>query len=1035
MDEKNRNIASTFLGSVAKAYSDNFGDLSQFCFVLPNKRAGTFFLRRLRETLGDKPVLAPRVMAIADFVECLSGKCIDSRIDMLFRLYNVYCRLRGREEGVGSLHKLLDFDSFRSWGETIISDFNEVDQYCVDPEAIFKNVKDYREIASNFLTQTQKELLERYFGYHVSMAEVESFWKKLVPREEHEPLEKNETKARFMHLWQQLLPLYHGLTEELDAEGLCMPGGAYRLALDNLETHGKDILPWKKIVMVGFNALSTAEARIFDTLLSLDSEPGIKGDFAEFFWDATGPVLGQDRNDATSFLKYNKKNFPSPDWAQPYIELNRRSKMPEIMRAIASPSNSGQAKIAGDILRKFIEKEGDAPLLDARVAVVLPDESMLMPLIYGLPEIEKVNITMGYPLRLTSVASFIAHLRKLRAGMRFQKDNPGKGSDEAAYYFDDLKMFLAHPFCHTMLGTSTVSRLTEMITGRHTLLIPLSEISKVSEKAAWLLRKLPKNAGLADTAAYIDDILLNVSAELVNADGTIVKRNIDREHIEAYRDALRRLVTAASRHNIEMHTDGVFTMIDKLLAGETVSFEGMPLEGLQVMGLLETRALDFDYVIILSMNDRVMPMRSRKRTFIPDALRHGYGLPYSSYQEDLFSYYFYRMISRADGVAMVYDARSGEGMRSGTVSRYIQQLRHLYAKGVLKEESYRFRLSERVSPTGAIPKTDAVMEKLNAFLRPDSKRHLSASVLKKYASCPVRFYYEAIVGIKADSPQESVYIDPATMGNIIHRVMLEAYFPEDKRNRYLDKPIVLDTATIDSISRNDELLSVLIRRAINIEHFHIPAESPEASARPLTGAALLQEEHIKGRVREIMAYDRTLAPIGLVGGEIKGRIPWNFKINETEDASVFMKYAIDRLDIINFGKASEQYRIVDYKTGLGKVKAVDMSRVFDGSVDAENLLQLMLYANVMERDPKSPRCRGDVRLSIYETERIERQGETIPVIEREPVAGYKQHQEEFTQNLDAMLSSIFDKETPFMPAQKSDACTYCNLAVLCGKGC
>ena len=213
MDEKNRNIASTFLGSVAKAYSDNFGDLSQFCFVLPNKRAGTFFLRRLRETLGDKPALAPRVMAIADFVECLSGKCIDSRIDMLFRLYNVYCRLRGREEGVGSLHKLLDFDSFRSWGETIISDFNEVDQYCVDPEAIFKNVKDYREIASNFLTQTQKELLERYFGYHVSMAEVESFWKKLVPREEHEPLEKNENKARFMHLWQQLLPLYHGLTE------------------------------------------------------------------------------------------------------------------------------------------------------------------------------------------------------------------------------------------------------------------------------------------------------------------------------------------------------------------------------------------------------------------------------------------------------------------------------------------------------------------------------------------------------------------------------------------------------------------------------------------------------------------------------------------------------------------------------------------------------------------------------------------------------------------------------------------------------
>lgn len=1035
MDEKNRNIASTFLGSVAKAYSDNFNDLSQFCFVLPNKRAGTFFLRRLREALGDRPVLAPKVIAIADLVERLSGKCVDSRIDMLFRLFNVYCRLRGQKEGIGNKEKLLDFDTFRSWGETILSDFNEVDQYCVDPDAIFKNVKDYREIASNFLTQSQKELLERYFGYHVSMAEVESFWKNLVPREEHEPLEHNETKARFMHLWQQLRPLYHGLTDELDAEGLCTPGGAYRLALDNLETHGKDILPWKKMVMVGFNALSTAEARIFDTLLSLDPEPGIKGDFAEFFWDATGPVLGQDKNDATSFLKYNKKNFPSPDWAEPYIEQNRRTRMPEILRAIASPSNSAQAKIAGDILRKFIEREGATPILDARVAVVLPDESMLMPLVYALPEIEKVNITMGYPLRLTSVASFVAHLRKLRARIRDVKDDHGNDTGDTAYYFDELKMFLAHPFCHAMLGTATISRLTEMITKRNTVMIPLSEISRISEKAGWLLRKLPKDACLADTAAYIDDILLNVSADLINADGTIVKRNIDREHIETYRDALRRMVSSASLHHIEMHPEGVFTMVDKLLAGETVSFEGMPLEGLQVMGLLETRALDFDYVIILSMNDKVMPMRSRKRTFIPDALRHGYGLPYSSYQEDLFSYYFYRMISRADGVAMIYDARSGEGMRSGTVSRYIQQLAHLYAKGQLKEESYRFRLSERDSSTGAIPKTKAVADRLKEFLEPDSKRHLSASVLKKYASCPVRFYYEAIVGIKADTPQDSVYIDPATMGNIIHRVMLEAYFPEDKRNRYLDKPIVLDEATIDSISRNDGLLSILIRRAVNIEHFHFPADSPEASTQPLSGAALLQEEHIKARVREIMAYDRTLAPIGLVGGEIKGRIPWNFKINETEDASVYMKYAIDRLDIVNFGKASEQYRIVDYKTGQGKVRAVDMSRVFDGSVEAENLLQLMLYANVMERDPKSPRCSGDVRLSIYETERIERQGETIPVIERTPVTGYKQHQEEFTENLDTMLSSIFDEETPFFPAQKSDACTYCNLAVLCGKGC
>ncbi|MDE5808633.1 MAG: PD-(D/E)XK nuclease family protein [Muribaculaceae bacterium] len=1019
IDEHPRRQPRPFLKSVASAYYSNFDDLSEFCFVFPNKRAGTFFLKYLHEASTDRTLMAPHVTSITDFVADLADHDVASRIDLLFRLFNIY-RKRKAENGdhnPGNGEKLFkDFDSFRNWGETLLSDFSEVDQYDVDADSLFKNVKDYREIASSFLTDEQVEVMERYFGYAPGLWEVERFWKNMSP--------PSDIKNKFLLLWQQMAPLYHALNESLHADRLCTSGGAYRLALQRLQIHGKEILPWKKVVLVGFNALSTTEALIFETLKGLEAEPGITGGFAEFFWDGTGPILSRAINDAASFLKYNRRNFPPPRWADPWMKESETETMPLRMSAIGSPSNAAQGKIAGQKIDTMIKTEGEEEIRDARVAVVLPDENMLMPLLYALPEGEAVNLTMGYPLRTTSVMSFIYHLRRVRGTQR-------KVGEEMAFYHEDLRLLLSHPFMHAVIGSKKVSEINGYLKVHRKMALTLSELRGFSETGADILRHLPEDAGVAEVIEYLEEVLDIVSVALdANADG-IVKKRIDRSHIEIYRDALHRLANACEEHRIEMGMNGVFTMVDKLIGGEQVTFEGEPLEGLQVMGLLETRALDFDRLIILSMNDRVMPRKAGSRTFIPDSLRHGYGLPYSNYREDLFSYYFYRMISRAREVTMIYDARSSSGMRSGGMSRYLMQLRYLYAPD-LKFENRKFLLAPSTSKAREVKKTELVMSQLNEFTVRDSRRNFSASALRNYFICPVKFYYENVMGLRAEN-ETSEYLDAIGVGNVVHEVMFHLYFPENRRNVYLDQPIRMERADLEAMLRGDRIMR-LVTESINRLHFR---KGKEDLGAPLEGSQALIGREIEGLIRNILTYDLTLAPFELAGGEISGLVEWPLA---GSDRKVNMKYAIDRLDIITLRDGTKSYRIVDYKTGDSHVRAKNMDSVFNGEEGARNFFQLMLYANLMNRDLGTD---YPVRLAIYQVAELGKQGETLPAMGRDAEPGKRtsyeslhshlERNEEFLEKTDEVLASIFDPDMPFIPADDDKKCQYCNLGHLCGR--
>lgn len=999
-----------FLKSIAKAYASRYGDMSEFCFVFPNKRAGTFFENYLRSYARRHAMVAPKVTSIADFVEDEAGVVIDSRLDLLFRIYVCYkrvvTRLRGSKEG-----EKIDFGSYRSLGETVMSDFDEVERYVVDADEIFQNLKDYKDIATDYLTDEQRRVMEDYFGRREDI-DVGRFWRSF-PEDDNK---NSKIQRRFLYLWEVLGPLYHELRHSLARDGLAMPGTAYRLTLDRVRSDSYQP-KYKKIIFVGFNALSTAERLIFEQLASLSAGSPLDGEpLADFFWDAAGPVLtAKPGNSASTFVEKNIRRFPAPEWALPYLRLSDTDSLPENISVVAAPSNSIQTKIAGQVAAEYMRKAGEENVKNARVAVVLPDENLLIPMLYSMPEeVKDVNLTMGYPIRLTSAASFVTLLRRLY--VRGRQSSGGATS----YNADDLRTLLAHPYSQLLVGKKDVTRLTAYMDYHHLMWISTADIARLSEECGRMLPPLDKNAGADMVMNYLGGLFARLVETMSTADGTMVKNRIDVSHIEVYMAALNRLAGCLRNYQINLTFRDIFNLTDRLVAGEKMRFEGEPLVGLQVMGTLETRAIDFDYLVVVSANEGIMPGRMRKRTFIPNTLRAGYGMPASSYEESIFAYYFYRMISRVKEVTLIYDARSGE-MKSGEMSRYIRQLQYLYAPGKVKFDNLRFTLTEDASLSRKVEKTPAVMKRLEPFLIPGSKVNLSASMLKKYVECPLRFYVEGVLGVNADSPAQK-YMTAAEMGNIVHRMMMEVYLPPQLREKFLDAPVIITAATIDSLLGNEEKLRRHLQRVINSEFLHLKGDDLD---RELSGSATLIGKQLLRQVKEMLHYDRRFTPFELLGCEVKDTISWPL----TDGRSVNMKFAIDRIDRIPT-EAGPTLRIIDYKSGQARVGAKNVAALFENS-KSDHLFQLLLYAEILARKV------GDetpVMLRIYETDKMHIGGEKTPPMLVKEKGEYHSVKDEFREEFDAMLTRIFDSTTPFVMDEDEESCEHCNLKQICGRG-
>lgn len=1053
----------SFLYSVANAYKSKYADLSDICFIFPNKRSGGFFLKHL-SALSPTPTIAPQVITITDFIERLSGRYVDSRLDLLFRLYECYRKLSasGKENEEDA-----DFDRFRQWGEAVLSDFNEIDMHLVKVDELLKNVADYKEISSTFLTDEQRRVMHEYFGYNGFETKPDRFWRDFQ-NEGKDEKELSGIKSRFKYLWQVMGPLYHALHENLEADSLTTPGGAYRLAYERVYDlvrgstltieECKPLNKYKKLVFVGFNALSRSEHRIMSLLKREKSRlPGYENeDYADFFWDASGPLLNDASNPAAHFVESNRKYLPSPKWAIPYLEQSEVKQLPEVLHVDSAPSNSAQVKIIGSRLGALLDQiyadsgESSKPLPEgkseeerkkefiekylrrAKVAIVLPDEGLLQPLLYSLPEIiDNPNLTMGYPLKQTAVVSYMTLLRKLQTHQRRTSDG------KIGFFYDDLRLLLAHPFCQTMFGSKEIGALNTELARQHVFAVTPDHVCNLGALAESLLTPLSKDATPEQVIAYMMNALRVADNALKTKGGALIKGKLERQHIATYADALRVVASALKRYDVKMHFSTLFFIVERMVASESVSFEGEPLEGLQVMGLLETRLLDFDYIFIPSMNDKVMPRKARSRTFIPNVMRYAYGMPPAGYQENIFAYYFFRLISRGKGVWMMYDSRTGDG--GGGMSRYLLQLRHIMAPESVSFTDFSFIPSSQPGRDDVVEKKEYIKEKLDEFFDPDSRANMSASVLNKYISCPMRFFYERVLGLRTDSePSES--IDAATTGNIVHAALMHIYLPEDKHRKFLSSPVEITSDFIRAALADKERIARIVHRRINKEHFNLPDERLD---EPLSGSAVFTFDGLVELVRSVLEYDLRVAPFRLYGCEISSKVSYPLSSGK----KVNMKFSIDRLDRLGTDP-NAPFRIVDYKTGKVKITAESIDDLFGPEAEAANANQLFLYANLLEEFLKLDSVKNANALKILSqgvlpeiypvakilsSREVGKKSNQYPYIAKGYVKNHNDINPDYKRCLDRTLCEVFDENIPFRRTSELSNCRYCPLVNLCGR--
>lgn len=1039
----------SFLHSVARGYASRYGDLSDFCFVFPNKRSATFFLSKLRQEACDHPMVAPETTSIAELAQALSDRLVDDRIDLLFRLYIVYCRKLGQSPDDQS-EEAVTFDSFCSWGEIALSDFNEVDMYGVDPASLFKNLTDLREIAADYLTDEQKRLMEEYFDYQPGSSGADSFWQSFEPIENMSGVKKN-----FLYLWQTLGELYSELHAGLEKEGLTTIGGSYRLAFENMQKEDfRERLSWKKMVFVGFNALSLAEKRIFSRFQEMEGPSGPDGPepLADFLWDGTGVILGEEplieRSSAARFLNSNRREFPSPQWMEPFLHLSDASGIPERIHVVSSPSNSLQAKIIGNQIREWYPDYIDSltldpenrdpkirnPFRDASVAVVLPDENLLLPLLYSLPKgLKDVNLTMGYPLRLTATLSFASLYRQLQLHV-------GHSSRGLYFFRKDVERILGHPYSHAVLGAAKVAQINTRIAELHRHAFYPQDYADIAPLITDFLIPLPHKAPAAEGARNLDTLLALIDSQLQeHSGGVVVKARLDREHIAKYRNALARLMDSVEEHSISLSAHTFFRLADRLLGNEHVRFKGEPLSGLQIMGMLETRALDFERIIIPSANEKILPLKGRTRSFIPNSLRAAYGMPPMEHQENLASYYFYRLISRAKEVILLYDSRTGGGSGGNDISRYILQLKHLYAPGRFTFEEKSFSIEPSRPRIEQILKTPFIQERLRSFLDRSQKRYMSATALETYLGCGIKFFYERLMNIKTDT-EPSEYIDHKTQGDVVHEVMMQLYMPQGQEGKLLKRPMLVTGEMIRKILDRPEALLRLVSRSINRHHYHLDESRLDS---PLPGAAGLVAPRLAKWICDVLLHDMAYTPFSILGLELSNTVPYRFG----DGKEVNMKFIIDRLDMITGPDGKEIVRIVDYKTGSSV--EMDFSE-FDLREAAEDYrkkpaIQLLLYAELLNRwllsnsmDEKDP------ELVIYHIPEMEGQKAERRIRLEDPQAStpakrafreqtFRDLDQTFRQQLDSVFSELFDPEVPFKAAENPDVCRFCELRTLCGR--
>lgn len=973
----------TFLQLVAKdLYAKIGNDLSHTAIVFPNKRARLFFNEYLTAET-DRPLWSPAYVSISELFRQLSPLKLGDPIRLVCELYKVF-----REE----THSEEPLDDFYFWGELLISDFDDVDKNLVEADRLFNNLQDLKNIMDDhdFLDKEQEEAIRQFF-HNFSIEK------------------RTELKNKFISLWDKLGDIYRHYRANLAEAGIAYEGMMYRNVMERLDT---DRLRYDRYVFVGFNVLNKVETRFFKLLQDAGK--------ALFYWDydvfyTTLPRLQHPpyTHEAGEFILRNLSMFPNQLPETVFDTLRK----PKKVRYISAPTENAQARFLNDEL-KIMNYElpcgvtaqpnsafniQHSKLKDT--AVVLCNEALLLPVLHSIPqEVKNVNITMGFPLAQTPVYSFINALTEMQT--------IGYHAETGRYTYETVLAVLKHPY------TRQLSPKAEALEKQLTVANRFYPLPSELKQDAFLEQVFTPQNGIAALCGYLTGLLREVAV--------IYRQEEETEDIfnQLYRESLFKSYTLVNRllNLIEtgdlagVRTETLKRLLNRLLTSANIPFHGEPAIGMQIMGVLETRNLDFRNLIMLSLNEGQLPKASGESSFIPYNLRKAFGMTTIEHKNAVYAYYFYRLIQRAENVTLLYNT-SSDGLNRGEMSRFMLQFL-IESPHPISREYLEAGQSPQHNRHIDIAKTPEMLQQMydDYDIHRHPKAFFSPSALNAYLDCRLRFYYRYVMGLKA--PDEvSAEIDSALFGTIFHYAAELVYKDLTANGKEIRKE------DLEYLLKNEVKLQNYVDYAFKEKFFHVPpTEQPEYN-----GTQLIHSKVIASYLRQLLRNDLQYAPFRMEGMEQEVREAMEI---DTPQGKLTLQIGgtIDRLD-----SKGDTLRIVDYKTGGTPKTPEGIEQLFTPAESRPNyIFQTFLYAAIMCRKQSLK-----VAPSLLYIHRAASDSYS-PVIEmgaprqpKLPVNNFSFFEDDFRERLHNLLQEIYNPEETFSQTEDTKKCEYCDFKRLC----
>ena len=963
--QKPSGYMETFLKQVAHdLYNKTEGNFTKVAIVFPNKRASLFFNEYLAQE-SDRPIWSPTYVSISELFRQSSDLSIADPIKLVCDLYKVFQKATGSKETL---------DDFYFWGEMLIADFDDADKNMADTHALFSNLKNLNELMDNydFLEEGQKEALSQFF-HNFSINQV------------------TELKQRFISMWNVLGDIYAEYKALLESQSIAYEGMLYRQVIEQLDV---EALPYNKYIFVGFNVLNKVEHTLFKKL----NEAGK----AMFYWDYDTFYLNKTPHEAGEFIRRNLRDFPSELPASFFDNLNQ----PKEVTFIESPTENGQVRYLPQWIRENLTSQ------EKETAVVLCNEALLQPVLHALPDnVKHINITMGFPLSQTPAYSFVNALMELHTS--------GYNPNNGRYLFAEVISVLKHPYTRQL--SPEAEKLEQTLT-RDNRFYPLP--SELKQDNVLELLFTPRRNNL-DLCSMLSEALKEVA---------VIYQQQAASHSDAfdqlYRESLFKTYTLVNRFHTLIESKelnvqaGTFQrLLTRVMSSSSIPFHGEPAIGMQVMGVLETRNLDFRHLIMLSVNEGQLPKAGGDSSFIPYNLRKAFGMTTIDHKIAVYAYYFYRLMQRAEKVTLVYNTAT-DGINRGELSRFMLQFLIEWGYPVLRKQLEAAQSPQDSTPI-IIEKTPDVMERMKSVfdIRNNPKALISPSALTCYLDCPLKFYYKYVALLSA--PDEvTADIDSAKFGSIFHYAAEHIYKDLTAHGKLISRE------NLETLLKDEVRLQTYVDNGFKELFFNLPPnEQPEYNGIQLINSAVIVKY-----IQQLLRNDLRYAPFTFIGSE--QRIFENIEIcTSTGDIQSRIGGIIDRID-----SKGESLRIVDYKTGGDADTPANVQSLFIPDKKRSNyVFQTFLYASIV---CKKLREKNDSRLVAPALLYIHRAASEkySPVIQmgeprkpKEPVDNFAQYEGDFRENLKTLLEDIFNPDISFTQTEIEDKCAYCDFRALCKK--